>query len=65
MALECGGSDPTSGLASNPSIGYCSNRLIAEGSSSILSKTTGVIGAEHLLATRFEGRDRNRSSWTW
>ena len=54
MALECGGSDPTSGLASNPSIGYCSNKLIAEGGSSILSETTEVIGAEHLLAARFE-----------
>lgn len=54
LALECGGSDPTSGLASNPSIGYVSNRLIDEGGSSILSETTEVIGAEHLLAARFE-----------
>ncbi|GAA6513050.1 UxaA family hydrolase [Merdimmobilis hominis] len=60
MALECGGSDPTSGLASNPSIGYCSNRLIAEGGSSILSETTEVIGAEHLLAARFEDEDQKQ-----
>ncbi|MCC0634995.1 MULTISPECIES: UxaA family hydrolase [unclassified Clostridioides] len=54
LALECGGSDPTSGIASNPSIGIASNLLIDEGGSSILSETTEVIGAEHLLATRFE-----------
>ncbi|MVB12483.1 (2R)-sulfolactate sulfo-lyase subunit beta [Caprobacter fermentans] len=54
LALECGGSDPTSGLASNPTIGYASNKLVGEGGSSILSETTEVIGAEHLLAARFE-----------
>ncbi|MBG0777299.1 MAG: UxaA family hydrolase [Desulfovibrionaceae bacterium] len=54
MGLECGGSDPTSGIASNPTIGYASNKLIAEGGSSILSETTEVIGAEHLIAARFE-----------
>ncbi len=54
LALECGGSDPTSGIASNPSIGVASNLLVDAGGSSILSETTEVIGAEHLLATRFE-----------
>ncbi len=53
LALECGGSDPTSGLASNPAIGYASDKLVAMGGSSILSETTEVIGAEHLLAKRF------------
>lgn len=53
MGLECGGSDPTSGLASNPSIGYASTKLVDLGGCSILSETTEVIGAEHLLAARF------------
>jgi altronate dehydratase large subunit len=53
MGLECGGSDPTSGLASNPSIGYASTKLVDLGGGSILSETTEVIGAEHLLAERF------------
>ncbi|ENY8446187.1 TPA: UxaA family hydrolase [Clostridioides difficile] len=57
LALECGGSDPTSGIASNPSIGVASNLLVDEGGSSILSETTEVIGAEHLLATRFEDEE--------
>lgn len=52
LGLECGGSDPTSGIASNPSVGKASNRLIDEGGSSILSETTELIGAEHLVAAR-------------
>ena len=53
LGLECGGSDPTSGLASNPAIGYVSDKLVNLGGTSILSETTEVIGAEHLLAARF------------
>ncbi len=53
LGLECGGSDPTSGLASNPTIGHASTKLVELGGSSILSETTEVIGAEHLLAERF------------
>lgn len=53
LGMECGGSDPTSGLASNPTIGYVSDKLVSLGGSSILSETTEVIGAEHLLAARF------------
>jgi Altronate dehydratase len=53
LGLECGGSDPTSGIASNPTIGYASAKLVAMGGTSILSETTEVIGAEHLLAERF------------
>ena len=52
LSLECGGSDPTSALAANPVIGECSNLLIAGGGSSVLSETTEMIGAEHLLARR-------------
>ena len=52
LGLECGGSDPTSGIASNPSVGKASNLLIDAGGSSILSETTELIGAEHLCAAR-------------
>ncbi|WBF66010.1 UxaA family hydrolase [Desulfovibrio subterraneus] len=58
MAMECGGSDPTSGLASNPSIGYVADKLVKLGGSAILSETTEVIGAEHLIAARFEDDDQ-------
>ena len=54
LAMECGGSDPTSGLASNPTIGYVADKLVSLGGSSILSETTEVIGAEHLIAARFK-----------
>lgn len=60
LAMECGGSDPTSGLASNPSIGYTADKLIENGGSAILSETTEVIGAEHLIAERFEDDDQRK-----
>ncbi len=52
IGTECGGSDPTSGLASNPLVGEFSDKIIALGSTSILSETTEFIGAEHILARR-------------
>ena len=53
LGLDCGGRDPTSGFASNPTIGVASDMLVNDGGSSILSETTECIGAEHLLAERF------------
>jgi len=52
VGLECGGSDTTSGLAANPAVGIASDRLAKEGATVILSETTELIGAEHLLAKR-------------
>ena len=52
VGTECGGSDPTSGLASNPLIGEMSDRMVSLGGTSILSETTEFIGAEHILARR-------------
>lgn len=52
MAIECGGSDFTSGLASNPACGIASDLLVAAGGTSMLSETTEFIGAEHILARR-------------
>lgn len=50
VGTNCGGSDPTSGLASNPVVGNLSDRLVDLGSTSILCETTEFIGAEHILA---------------
>ncbi len=55
IGTECGGSDPTSGLASNVLIGEVSDRIVEAGGTSILSETTEFIGAEHILAKR--GKD--------
>jgi altronate dehydratase large subunit len=52
LGTNCGGSDPTSGLASNPLIGKLTDRMVALGGTSILSETTEFIGAEHILARR-------------
>ena len=52
IGTECGGSDPTSGLAANILVGELSDRLAALGGTPILSETTEFIGAEHILAAR-------------
>lgn len=52
LATECGGSDPTSGIAANPVIGCLSDRIVEEGGTVILSETTEFIGAESILAGR-------------
>ncbi len=57
VGTECGGSDPTSGLAANVLIGELSDRLVAAGGTSILSETTELIGAEHILARRAANKE--------
>jgi altronate dehydratase large subunit len=52
LGTECGGSDYTSGLTSNPAVGAACDMLVAEGGTVILSETPELIGAEHLLAKR-------------
>lgn len=52
LGTECGGSDPTSGLAANPLVGMVSDWLVERGAASILSETPELIGAEHILARR-------------
>lgn len=52
LGMECGGSDTTSGLASNPTIGKASDILVSLGGTSMLSETTEFIGAEHVIAKR-------------
>jgi len=50
VGTNCGGSDPTSGIAANPVVGNLSDRLVDQGSTSILCETTEFIGAEDILA---------------
>lgn len=52
LGLECGGSDTTSGIAANPVLGWVTDRIVAAGGTVILSETTEIIGAEHILARR-------------
>jgi len=52
LGLECGGSDWTSGLASNPALGVASDFLVDNGATVIVSETTEFIGAERIFARR-------------
>ena len=52
IGVECGGSDATSGLASNPAVGRFSDRLVDAGGTIILSEPAEFMGGEHLLAAR-------------
>ncbi|GAB7387019.1 UxaA family hydrolase [Bacillaceae bacterium] len=52
IGLNCGGSDMTSGLIANPAVGIASDKLVAQGGSSILSEITELIGTEEILARR-------------
>lgn len=49
VGLECGGSDATSGLSANPVIGRAADELVRQGAKVILSETTELIGAEHVI----------------
>lgn len=60
MGTECGGSDPTSGLASNVLIGELSDKIVENGGTTVLSETTEFIGAEHILARRAKDEDVKR-----
>ena len=50
LGIECGGSDATSGLVSNPVMGRVSDKLVAMGGTAMFSETIEMIGAEHLAA---------------
>lgn len=52
IALECGMSDPTSGLVANPLLGMVTDQLIADGGAAIFGETTEWLGCEPYLAER-------------
>ncbi|WP_254271323.1 UxaA family hydrolase [Haloarcula marina] len=52
FGVECGGSDATSGIASNPGVGAACDRLVEDGGTATFSETPEFIGAEHILADR-------------
>ena len=52
FAVECGGSDATSGIAANPAVGAAADALVEAGGAVCLSETPEFIGAEHVLAER-------------
>jgi altronate dehydratase large subunit len=52
IGLNCGGSDATSGIASNPATGVMSDLTVKHGGSVILSEITELLGCEHILSAR-------------
>ncbi len=52
VGLECGGSDAFSGVSANPAVGVAADMLVEHGATVILSETTEMIGADHILAGR-------------
>lgn len=56
LGTECGGSDGYSGITANPALGAAADRIVACGGTVILSETSEVFGAEHLLTRRARSR---------
>jgi altronate dehydratase large subunit len=52
VSVKCGGSDYTSGLASNPVVGRVADRVVDLGGAVVLGEIAEIMGAEHLLAAR-------------
>lgn len=57
LGTECGGSDGYSGITANPALGYASDILVACGGTAVLSETSEIYGAEHLLTRRARSRE--------
>ena len=52
VGMQCGGSDGYSGITANPALGFASDLLVRRGGTTILSETSEIYGAEHLLTRR-------------
>ena len=61
LAIECGGSDATSGLAANPAVGAAADTLIDEGGTVIFGETQEMTGTQHVLAGRAVDEDVARA----
>lgn len=55
MGIKCGGSDTTSGMASNCVIGYVADKLVDLNATVVFGETTEFLGGEHILASRAVG----------
>ena len=52
VGMQCGGSDGYSGITANPALGVASDMVVHHGGTTILSETSEIYGAEHLLTRR-------------
>ncbi|MGG5964186.1 UxaA family hydrolase [Salmonella enterica] len=69
VAVKCGMSDATSGLAGNPTVGRMFDTVVSQGGTAFFSETTEIIGAEHILAKRAITTEVAQSllnaAWRW
>lgn len=52
LGMECGRSDPSSGLVANPLVGHIADRVVDAGGRVVIGETAEWIGAEERLAAR-------------
>ncbi len=52
VGLKCGGSDGFSGITANPLVGEFSDRLVAQGGTTVLTEVPEMFGAETILMNR-------------
>jgi altronate hydrolase len=52
IGMECGGSDSWSGVTANPLVGRVGDEIVQQGGTIVVSETTEIYGAEHLLTRR-------------
>lgn len=52
LGVECGGTDTTSGIAANPTLGFVADRIVDAGGTVYLTETSEWMGAEQMLAKR-------------
>jgi len=50
VGLNCGGSDPASGLTANTALGVAVDRIVDQGGSAIIGETVECVGAEKAMA---------------
>lgn len=52
VGIKCGGSDTSSGIASNPSVGRAADKLVDMGASAVAGELLELLGCEDILRSR-------------
>ena len=60
VGLECGASDPFSGITANPAVGLVSDKLVQSDATVILAEVPEMIGAEKALSERIDNQEVRR-----
>lgn len=65
VGVKCGGSDTTSGIASNPAVGAMADMLVDAGVSVVMIEPIEAIGAEEALAARAADEEIREQVLKW